>query len=442
MQLLEENTDVLSFIDWLGLSVRMQSDPCPIPHHTWQEYPQTNVWGKRRMLYNENGDKVLTLLYEPRTTVVSSNAGLLEIENEWLYHGGGPEYILELLQQSLFYEVIGISRLDLCADFNPTKSQADIIEGLANGDYYVAGKRNGSGFWSTNLNPPDRLRDGTRRPFLNEYWCGRKIPHCQSWGHKTSELKWKLYYKTKELLDDGGGKVMMKPYIIDQWRMAGFDTSNVWRLECSMKHLNNTRMWGERISLDFVREYRGLFFSQQVNQHFIIRKNQGHKDKTNDEVVRFLPVENVGARIQRKEYESLAERSGRITLLRRLITSLDDEQVYLDRISREDCLEHIGKVIKRDGLQNYFRAMTGMWFEEYGEFLERKAAGRGPIEITQRSKTPPVRPNYDFDEGELPEHLKTASEALKKQRMEFQETLDNLSKSIRKPPDPQTKLDL
>lgn len=282
MQLLTENIDVPSFIDWLGLSVRMQSDPLPIAGHVWQEYSQTNIWAKRKILYNDRGDKVLTLLYQPRTTVIPSNSGLVEIENEWLYHGGGPEYILSLLQQSVFYEVLGISRLDLCADFNPTQVQAEVIEGLAAGDYYVAGKRNGSGFWSTNTNPKDTLREGERRPFLHEYWLNRKIPHCQSWGHKTSELKWKLYYKTKELLDDGGGRLMVKPYIIDQWRIAGLDTSNVWRLECSMKHLNNLRMWGQKIDLDFLAANRGLFLCKQIDQHFQIRKSEGHKDKTND----------------------------------------------------------------------------------------------------------------------------------------------------------------
>lgn len=442
MKLQNEQSEILAFVDWLGLSVRMQSDPVSIPGHVWQDYSQTNVWGKRKILYNEYGDKVLTLLYEPRTSVVSSNAGLLEIENEWLYHGGGPDAILELLQKSMFYEVLGISRLDLCADFNPTQAQADIIEGLAAGTYYVAGKRNGSGFWSTNLNPKTKHGMEERRPFLHDYWCGRKIPHCQSWGHKTSALKWKLYYKTKELVDDGGGVCMAKPYIIDQWRMAGLDTTNVWRLECSMKHLNDTRMWGQRCSWDYLRNILDVFLVQQINQHFIVRKNEGHVDRTNDTQVELLSVPRVRGRIERRESESLAERSGRITLLRRLIVSLEDEQVYLDRQSREDCLEHIGKVIRRDGLQNYFRAMTGMWFDEFGEYLEQKAGGVSSVFVPQRNKIARCRPNYEFEEGNLPDHLKTASDDLKKQTEEFSRTLAAISKSIRKPPNPQQSIDL
>lgn len=121
---------------------------------------------------------------------------------------------------------------------------------------------------------------------------------------------------------------------------------------------------------------------------------------------------------------------------------MDDEHVYLDKVSREDCLEHITKVVRRDGLQNYFRAMTGMWLEEYGEFVESKAAGRGLIEVPQRNKMPQMRANLDFDDGSTPEHLKNASESLQKQLREFEEKMRLLSESAKKPSDGQSTLDL
>lgn len=412
--------EVLAFIDWLGLSVRLLSDPLPVTGFTWREYTATNVWGKRMVLYTDEGDRVLTLLYSPRSSIISSNAGLVEIENEWLYHGKGTDGILQTLMQSVFFEILGISRLDLCVDFNPTNLQSEIIEGLASGNYYVQGKQNGSGFWSTNKNPKVRRGEEDRIERLHPYWVDRRIPHCQSWGHKTSDIKWKLYYKTKELLDDGGGKFMAKPYIIDQWRMASMDVRNVWRLEVSMKHLNNYNLYGEHIGLDELREKWPELFLSMYGQRFVVRKNEGHIDKSNDEVVPFLPVQYIGKQVTRADSKKLADHSGRITLLRHLVTSLEDEHVLLDDTTRRDVFEHITKVVRRDNLGNYFKMMTGNWLDEFIENKEREAitafegksdttvalymAKKGStvaerrIDVVRHDKTPLMRPNERFEQ--------------------------------------------
>lgn len=366
-----EGQQILSFIDWLGLSLRLRDTPRDIPGHIWREYSATNVWGKRRVLYSDEGDRVLTLLTEPRSKVISSTAGLVEIDNEWFYHGGGVDHALGLLLQSVFFEVIGISRIDLCADFVPTAQQSDVIRGLAEKRYYVAGKRNGSGFWSTNTN--DKLAPE---------WLRSACPHCQSWGHKTSSIKWKLYYKTKELLDDGGGKFMAKPYIIDQWRMADMDISNVWRLEVSLKHLNDYQVYGQRLDLDFFRFNRGSFFRSMVDTRFKIRAAEGHSDKTNDTEIEFLPMDKIGRLMTQAPTKRLAEHHGRITLLRHLVTSLEDEHVLLDAPSRREVLAMIGKVVQRDGLQNYFYAMTGMWMDDFVEYTENQAVGNANQDVT------------------------------------------------------------
>ena len=426
---------VLCFIDWLGLSLRLQSEPVPVDGYVWQDYTATNVWGKRRVLYTDEGDKVLTLLYAPRSSLISSNAGLVEIENQWLYHGGGVERIMEVLQRSVFYEVTGISRLDLCTDFVPDDHQRDVIEGLAEGRYYVQGKRNGSGFWSTNENPKAHKGEPERRPLLAPEWVGRRIPHCQSWGHKTSDIKWKLYYKTKELLDAGGGRLYHKPYIVDQWRAGGLDERAVWRLEVSLKHLNNLNAWQQRIDLQTVSNFRGSIYSSLYNQRFVIRANQGHVDKTNDDVVPFLSLDNIRGVVSVADSRRLAGHNGRLTLLRHLIASLDDEHVLFDKESRTGVLEHIARVVRRDGLQSYFHAMTGLWFNDYVEDVERRAAGNMVIDVPFESKSALMMPNDRFDDREG-ESLKWApSEALRQQREDFTTMLANLKARNACPPD-------
>lgn len=377
---------ILCSCDWLGLSLRLSGEVKPIEGYVWREYSATNVWNKRRILYTEEGDKVLTLLNEPRSAIIAKNAALLEIENEWLYHGGGYWRILDTLRSSVFFEVIGISRLDLCVDFVPTKSQAATIDKLYNGNYYVVGKRNGSNFWSRNKNPK-----------LDADWLNREIPHNQSWGHKTSAIKWKLYYKSKELLDAMGGKFYDKPYIVDMWRLNGLDTSNVWRLEVSMKHLNDYSIYGHPVTLDWLDSNQLELFCQMYNQRFQIRKNQGHLDRSNDDVVEFLPIPKIENTFQRNDPKAHRQHNGRITLLRHLVQSLDDEQVLLDSVSRNAVFDHIASIINRDNLHNYFLAITGQWFDEWVATKDEQAAGTQVCDIPKPQTNDDILPNEKAD---------------------------------------------
>ena len=378
--------ELLLSIDWLGLTLRTTSTPLPIAGHQWREYSATNVWAKRRVLWSDEGDRVCTLLSEPRSSTIKSNMALLEIDNEWLYHGTGTEEILSKLATSFFFEVVGISRLDLAVDFCPTEEQAEIMRSLSSGDAYVQGKQNGSTFWSVNTNEK-----------LHPMWLGKPISHQLSWGHKTSSIRWKLYYKTKELLDAGGGQFMDKPYIVDQWRARDMDISNVWRLEVSMHHLNDYNLYGQRIDLDVLKYQRASIFMSLFNSRFKVRKNEKHKDRTNDTLIDFLPIENLKSYFKKAPAKTMREHHGRITLLRHLAASLEDEHVYLDRQSREAVLDHMSKVIQRDHLQNYFYVMVGKWFEEYAADVREYASCTSNEEKTPLRPQGAMKPNLDFD---------------------------------------------
>ena len=207
---------------------------------------------------------------------------------------------------------------------------------------------------------------------------GVEIPHCQSWGHKTSDVKWKLYYKSKELRESVGGGWFAKPYIVDRWREVNFDENNVWRLEVSLKHCNSLMWNGNVINEDCLLADDIFILRDLYSQRFIIRANEGHKDKSNDTLVDFLPLTGFRNRIRCRQYDNYTDdekHTGRISLLRRLIQAMDDDEVRYDKISRDAVIEHVQSIVKRDGLQKYFMAMMGKTLGEWCEEICGEHAG-------------------------------------------------------------------
>lgn len=374
--------------DWMGLSLHLLDDVGHAPRgYQWQEYEGgTNVWGARRVLYNDHGERVLTLLSQPKSSIHDSNAALMEVSNEWLYHGIGVDGCLKLLKRCVPFDVSGISRLDLACDFVPNDEQRNVIEQLASGAMYVAGKRSGSGFWSINTDE-----------WMPDVWRGRKIPHCISWGHKTSDVKWKLYYKSKELHDAAGGKWFEKPYIVDQWRINGMDVENVWRLEVSIKHGSKLTFDGMPIDLDVWRENRTLLWHGFYRSRFVIRKSEGHADKRNDEEVWFLPSYKTSD-VKCMQYDGEQIHNARITLLRKLVQSCNEPEIYMDAPTRKSVIDMVTGIVQRDGLSRYFRGMTGFTLGEWTAQIEANGGGGTmPMQHGNDITIAGIRPNTNFD---------------------------------------------
>lgn len=368
--------------DWLAESITLSGQERKPPKgYKWVEYDGTNVWLRRRCLFNEYGDKVFTLLEKPKSSIIRPDAGLLEIANEWLYHGIGVRGVEKLLRYCVEYKCIGLSRVDLAMDFEPNVAQQGVIMGLSQGKMYVSGKRSGSGFWSTNNDE-----------WMPECWKGKAIPHCQSWGHKTTSVKWKLYYKSKELRDAGGGW-FDKPYIVDQWREAKLDINNVWRLEVSIHNANQLLFDGVPVSRDVWYKNTVALAQSLYTQRFMVRENNGHRDKTNDKVVYFLPVRNITP-IRCKPSEGESQRNGRISLLRGLINSLSCESVANDEKTVKGVVEHVNSIVRRDRLQYYFRGMVGETVEEWAK---RVTAGAKGEVYEMNIKDTDIKPNTAFE---------------------------------------------
>lgn len=331
--------------------------------HVWAHYSPTNVWSSRWCLFNEYGEKVFTLLFQPRSTgFLHPDSALFEVSNEWLYHGLGITGVMGLLRECVDYDVVGISRVDLAVDFNPTTMQEKVIRGLAENRYYVGGKRSGSGFWENISNAA-----------LAPRWQG-KTPHCQSWGHKTSDVRWKLYYKSHELKEGIGQKVgWNKPYIVDMWNEIGMDITDVWRLEVAIHNANCFKYMDEKLTFERFMKSTPDLFKALYTDRFSVHENQGHKDRSNDRLVDFLPVGHChGAfRVRRREVE--VEHNGSLSLLRHLVSDIMTEQVLLNEPVRESLLQTIGVIIERDGLGRYFRSMVNDEYDSWCEWVRVQA---------------------------------------------------------------------
>lgn len=370
--------------DWFALSIRLGGEELRTPaHHQWEVSEiGTNVWGKRSILYNKYGEKVLTLLSKPKSTLIDSSMALVEVANEWLYHGIGVKGALLKLKWAVPYEVIGLSRLDLAVDFNPDKGLARTIKGLAVGALSVGMKQNGSGFWSVNHDE-----------WMPELWRDKRIQHDMNWGHKESDVKWKLYYKSKELKDAVGGKGWDKPYIVDMWKDAKLDPFNVWRLEVSIKRCNRLTFLGEPLSMELWRQHTVDLWNSLYESRFQVYA----AGKCNKRPVPFLP-HGEGSAIRCRKYEGERVSSSRTGLLRQLVKSLENDEVRLDAPTRKDVLSTIDGIVRRDNLYRYFEGMTSVkyddWVSNFGDYSDVE---RVPMVNDNRHVGEGIRPNMTFN---------------------------------------------
>lgn len=296
-----ENSDPLASVislDWFALSIKTmhpyrEGESFALPDG-WQcvEMTATATWLKRWFIMDRDGTKLGTFLAVPRSPMIDGCSAMLEVANPVLYSQIFREIVDAMLVMYPMY-VAGVSRADLCADFQMTPSRWEVVRGLESGENYLKGLRRGVQWWTA--------KGADRKP------------HQLSWGGMDSVFHWKLYNKYKEL-HEGGSPLASKPYIEQMWVECGFEPTKVWRLEISITACNRVvDDAGEVIPMfdwwdDRVRLYKRIY-----GDKFIIRQNQGHADRRRDPQVYLLDFGGSMAKFMRhrpprKEIESDVER--------------------------------------------------------------------------------------------------------------------------------------
>lgn len=312
----------------------------------------TNLFKRRALLFNDMGDKILTLLWEPYSNIIKSDNVFVEISNRLLYTG--YKHIPELLNKLHFNYFSSLSRLDLCTDFNPTKSQSAVIDMLQNGKAYIQGKREGSMF-----------HDFKQGQYIN------RTPRQLSWGSPATLVKFKLYNKSLEIhsLDAKGRTWCNKPYIESMWRLNGLNPDNVWRLEVSIMS-SSTQQWrGEKLDWTTAQpeNYTPLFYDL-VATRFVVRKNEGHTHKRYDTILPFLDIPDTAHyRLRKADPKQEQKHTDHAATLRNLMKELDRPEVQCNKPIAASLLGSVQTLLDTAKLHGYFYRAIGKNFDEWCE---------------------------------------------------------------------------
>lgn len=268
--------------DWFTLSSQLTHprDGSPIvPPKGWNVLPMapTAVWGERYFVMDSEGNKVATILCNPRTPKIANTSCNVQIANRYLYYDdfeANCDRVCDMLPMAIH----GLNRVDLCCDFEMTPELYKTYMALATKKARIKALHDSVVWWKTL--PTNMLGDGEKL---------REIPNQINWGGQDSTFKWKIYYKWLELATAPAEE--KKPWIIDLWNRMGFSEKHVWRCEVSITKPNSLcKKKGVKIKAYEWYNDRVRLFSDLYTDKFVVRENQGHADRRNDRRLPFLEI--------------------------------------------------------------------------------------------------------------------------------------------------------
>lgn len=175
-----------------------------------------SVFHRARIANDEGGwDEFAEIQSVPYSSILPPYAIIIRFVNRVLYMPDFWDVAARFLTLNQI-EIRGISRIDICADFNQfaTLDPKALIEGFAAKKYRHIGRGVGSlGF-----------NHGVIGGEYGVNYTGL------TFGTHSSDAHVYLYDKTFELLTQGD-----KPWIKERWKRVGLDMRRVWRLEVSIK---------------------------------------------------------------------------------------------------------------------------------------------------------------------------------------------------------------
>lgn len=345
-------------LDWLQYSVHLREpEPellCPEGYRI-EICQGNNIFEHRALVFDSRGAKYLTLLWKPYSKVLPSNLMTVQVANEYLYlmSGLGVEWSFRDVQQIVDCTFNAIGRIDICVDWEGSRERDEFLRHLNSGHYYAQHKSEGSNWWH------EVEKDGFK---------GKQL-HCLTWGSQKSEIKVKVYHKSRE---QGlvGGNEPEKPWIVREWIANEMDIRNVWRLEFSLSGAGQLRYKGQPITLENVASEHWCMnvLCELYHNRFVTRINQGRRQghHNNDTRVFLFPFPTRSAGLawaapKGRDYELPAS----ITLLRSMMRQIDNPAVMTSKITFEEYATTILHIIHYHKLDGYFIRTYEQCPEEY-----------------------------------------------------------------------------
>lgn len=332
--------------DWLQFSVLTNEiDPEIVcPDGLRIEICQgNNIFEHRALVFDGRGAKYLTLLWKPYSKVLQPNLMTVQVANEFLYmSGAGIRWAWDDVQKIVDCTFNAIGRVDICLDFEGTEYRNEFLRHLNSGHYYVQGKREGSTWWHT----------------VDSNNSTKKQLHCLSWGSKKSEIKVKVYHKSREqgILS---GEEPEKPWIVSEWKENEMDVRNVWRLEFSLSGAGQLRYKNQVLTLDMISndEWLLAMMLELFAARFICRENQGKREghHNGDKRVYLLELPNAISQLKWTEPKGKDhEIPASIILLRSMMRQIDNPIIVCHRPTFETYATAILDIVRTHKLDGYF----------------------------------------------------------------------------------------
>lgn len=233
----KEKTQFCYSIDWLTFNIKLRDINNPFIRdegiYAEEREQGTNIFKRVRDYYNTRDELVFTIVFQPHSKIIKADFGQLQIANKWLYVGNLSKLVYKIFFQANF-ELVNISRIDLCTDFfNFLDSYKPLlfIQNVANGNILK-------------VNPSSINFWGKTDNYSIDY-------HAMNIGDRESTFNFKLYNKTKELEEKHE-----KGYIKTKWykKLKGYEElikmkekPTIWRLEVSIKDWNKIKIDGKKV---------------------------------------------------------------------------------------------------------------------------------------------------------------------------------------------------
>ena len=192
---------------------------------SWEyEHAEHGTRHYKQLIYvRKDGEDIFEVQQVPCSNLLQAKSMIIKVCNRFLYSKGLFFYIDMFCKQQNI-EILNLSRVDLCADFNYFYKKLHpitLISGFLNSTYRHVGR----GLGSSHFNHSAKREGKFSRSFLN--YTGL------SFGTNQSACKVYLYDKSFELMT-----VKDKPHIRQLWKQCGLvndKDTHVWRLEISIK---------------------------------------------------------------------------------------------------------------------------------------------------------------------------------------------------------------